>query len=175
MHRVRTEQNGLNVSKDNGSNVTIPFALLFWRYLKLQLEFSIKFSQSAYRCLWRALLFTPAGCLGGSVWLVLPVVEGSRVSWADGTHGGTLDPLSTVCCALLDVSMHSRITALYKSCIGCYSRFCSVCSCLFEPVQLDSVQEANTIHTFLISASWSEAPCWAELVLWPPSNRGRWG
>lgn len=127
--------------------------MLPWRHpvcyllaiLKLQLELSIKFSQSAYRCLWQTHLLTPAG---GSVWLVLRVVEGSRVSWADGTHGGTLDPLSTVCCTLLDVSMHSHITALYKSCIGCYNRFSSLCLCFFAPVQLDSVQEANTTVSF---------------------------
>lgn len=131
---------------------TVP--MLPWRHplcyllaiLRLQLEFTIRFSQSAYRCLWQTLLFTPAGCLGGGVWLVLRVVEGSRVSWADGTHGGTLDPLSPVCCALLDVSMHSHITALYKSCIGCYSTVC-VHAFLSLCVQLDSVQEAKTIHT----------------------------
>lgn len=79
-----------------------------------------------------------SGLLGGSVWLVLPVVEGSRVSWADGTHGGTLDPLSAVCCALLDVSMHSPIIELYKSCVGCSNRSYSLCSCFFEPVQLEA-------------------------------------
>lgn len=133
--------------------------MLPWRHslcyllaiLKLQLEFSNKFSQSAYRCLWQTLLFTPAGCLGGSVWLVLRVVEGSRVSWADGTHGGTLDPLSTVCCALLDVSMRSHITALYKRCIGCYNRFYGLCWCLFEPLRsVRLCPGGDTSHTISV-------------------------
>lgn len=48
----------------------------------------------------------------------------------------------------VDVSMHSHITALNKSCVGCYNRFYSLCSCFLEPDQLDSAQEANSTVSF---------------------------